>query len=264
MARRVTRALALVVAGIVSCGSSAYATAGTPRFNPKPTGIPGSWALIWHDTFKSKKLNSQHWSVGWPGSETSPVQATNSHETVCYTPSRVKQPGDGSLHLSIVKQPSTCSDQTQPYSAASVVTYGKFAFTYGAVQARVYLPGDKKSGLYDWPNFWGNGTVLDWPAGGENDTFEGLHGRGCWHFHSSSADVGRCLKLMPGWHTVASDWEPGRITYYFDGKKVGAVTDGVTASPQYLVLQMTTAVHIGGVFKPAAFLVDYVRVWQHP
>ena len=100
---------------------------------------------------------------------------------------------------------------------------------------------------------------------GEDDAFEGLGGQACYHYHVSSAAPGACdTTLTPGWHTFASDWQPGSITYYYDGIQVGQTTTGITSSPMYIILNLAVDNTYGGPIQaPATMRVDYVRVWQH-
>ena len=54
---------------------------------------------------------------------------------------------------------------------------------------------------------------------------EGLSGVICWHFHDPLGGPGGCdTAITPGWHTFASDWQPGSVTYYYDGQDVGSIT----------------------------------------
>ena len=57
------------------------------------------------------------------------------------------------------------------------------------------------------------------------------------------------------------DWEPGSLTYYYDGQPVWTYTDGVPSARLYL-----HAVYGVGqnVYVPAQMSIDYIRVWQHP
>jgi beta-glucanase (GH16 family) len=67
-----------------------------------------------------------------------------------------------------------------------------------------------------------------------------------------------------GWHTFAADWEPGSITFYYDGVLIGNETSGITAAPMYLVLNLSVSSGLGSsIVVPATMKVDYVRVWQH-
>jgi beta-glucanase (GH16 family) len=277
--RRPRRAAALVAAGVIAAtnvppatvASAATATAARAAATvapavPRPVGVPGAWKLLWHDEFDGRTLDPAKWTRGWPGWCTTVLQPTNAYETACYDPANATVPGDGSLHLVLTAKTQGCGGVTRTLAGASVVSRGRFQYAYGVAQARVFLPGAPGSRrIANWPNFWGNATSLRWPADGENDTFEGLRGQACWHFHSNAGGPGACTTVAtPGWHVVASDWEPGRVTYYYDGHRVGAVTNGVTGRPQYLAFQLTQSPAWGGPLAlNQPYRVDYVRVWQH-
>ena len=171
--------------------------------------------------------------------------------------------GGGVLTLTLVARPETCGGVTQPYTSGMVTTDGHFSVTYGYLEARIWLPRDAGR-VADWPGFWADGQV--WPADGEIDVAEGLAGRVEGHLHYSGGAVGPVVgpgRYAGGWHTFAVDWEPGSVTYYYDGRDVGRLTTGVPDQPLYLILDL--AVSGGpGTLAPAAMRVAYVRVWQHP
>jgi beta-glucanase (GH16 family) len=161
-------------------------------------------------------------------------------------------------------KPERCGGRTRQFSAGIVTTDGKFSFTYGFAEIRMRLPGSDGV-IYDWPDFWGDGQ--NWPADGEDDIIEGLQGQPCWHFHSPAGAPGGCDTAAPltgGWHTFGADWEPGSVTYYYDGVAVGTVTMGVTSAPMYLIISMGADHHYGGPVRSAKLRIGWVRVWQHP
>jgi beta-glucanase (GH16 family) len=94
------------------------------------------------------------------------------------------------------------------------------------------------------------------------DVLEGLGGSACWHFHDPSGGPGGCASGGYGgaWHTYGADWEPGVVTYYYDGVRVGQISTGITSAPMYLILGMGLG---SSPVAPATEEVDYVRVWQH-
>jgi hypothetical protein len=63
-----------------------------------------------------------------------------------------------------------------------------------------------------------------------------------------------------GWHTYAADWEPGVVTWYYDGKQVWQYTTGIVSNPMFLILNLALNANPSAV--PASLRVDYVRVWQ--
>ena len=93
--------------------------------------------------------------------------------------------------------------------------------------------------------------------------FEGSAGRACWHFHSSSGAPGGCAATANpvGWHTYATEWRPGVVTFFYDGVQVGRITSGIASSPMYIVLNLGVSSAVSGpVTLPSGMLVDYVRV----
>jgi beta-glucanase (GH16 family) len=235
---------------------------------PMPIGIPGIWRLKLDDEFNGTALDASVWRPGWFGEGiTGPASP---FEQACYSSTNVTFPGDGAVQLEITDHPATCDGNTHAYAGAMISSNpsdgrrsGGFQYTYGVAEARIYVPASG-SQIANWPAMWADGQV--WPADGEDDIFEGLSGRACFHLRG----VGRGHATCPpgdftGWHTFASDWERGSVTYYYDGSEVGRVTTNVTASPMYLVLAYTVAEAVGGpIVSPSSMEVDYIRVWQHP
>ncbi len=224
-----------------------------------PPGNPANWRAIFDDEFNGTSLDTSKWSTGWFGSGiTAPV---NSAELQCYDPAQVSQ-GGGELDLTLISKPENCGGQTRPYASGIVTTMGHFSYTYGYIEARVWAPGS--TSISDWPAVWTDGQ--SWPTDGEQDVFEGLGGQACWHFHDPAGAPGGCAPgtFTGGWHTVGADWEPGSVTYYYDGIAVGSVTSGVTSAPMAVILNLAVDNLYGGPAQaPATFKIDYVRIWQH-
>jgi len=244
---------------------TAAATTTSPPSPPPPTGVPGppgdpsSWHTIFDDEFNGTSLDTSKWSTGWYGSGiTAPV---NAEELQCYDPNQVSVAG-GELDLNLVAKTESCGGQTRSYASGLVSTSGKFSYTYGYLEARVWLPGG--SAVTDWPAVWTDGQ--SWPTDGELDAVEGLGGQACWHFHDPLGAFGGCSQttMTGGWHTFGADWEPGSVTYYYDGLAVGTVTQGITGAPMYVILDLAADNANGGALQaPATMRVDYVRIWQH-
>lgn len=270
-------AAAFVVSAAASIGTAAAQAGNFPKGAPSnrasvraagralgpPAGIPGRWRLVLDSAFHGPRL-PQHWHTGWFGKGvTAPV---NPAELACYSPTNVSFPGDGSMHLNVTAQPSSCGGETRPYTGAMVTTdpaHGASGFTYeyGVLQARVYIPA-AHAHIADWPAVWADGQ--SWPADGEDDLMEGLDGTACFHFHDPLGHAGGCdRRLIPGWHTFASEWLPGSVVYYYDGARVGAVFTGITAAPMYVALDNTVSGRAATASVDDSMRVQYVRVWQH-
>lgn len=229
--------------------------------------MPGRWKLIFDDEFDGTSLDTAKWLTGWLSSGiTGPV---NDNEKECYDPSQVSV-GGGSLSLEMIAKIESCGSNDPRFTSGLVNTDGKFSYTYGLLEARVWLPAanENPGRVANWPGVWTDGQ--DWPYDGENDIAEGLGGRICAHFHSAVDNAGlgagggngcSYATYAGGWHTFAADWEPGSVTYYYDGTSIGSLTTGVTSAPMFIVLSY--AAGQAYLQAPATMKVDYVRVWQH-
>lgn len=252
-----TRIRAVIAAAVIILGLAAC-EAPVP---PLPTGDPpGPWHLRFDDEFNGRSLNTTDWSTGWLGQGITPP--VNPGDLNCYDPAKVSV-SDGALHLGLARQPESCGGTTRPYASGMVNSDGKFEFTYGFMEARIWLPG-RGSRITNWPAFWADGH--NWPADGEIDVLEGLGGQACWHFVYSGGNPGGCVRetFTNGWHTFGANWEPRSITYYYDGRVVGTVKSGITSAPMYLIINYAIAHEFGiPVQASATMRVDYVRMWQH-
>ena len=167
--------------------------------------------------------------------------------------------------MTAITKAQVVNGKTYPYTTGAITTNGKFSFTYGAIEARIYLPGSGGT-IDNWPSFWTDGQ--SWPTDGEMDIAEGLGGGASYHFHwgtpSSPQQSGSPVAGdFTGWHTYAANWQPGRVDFYYDGARVGTITTGITSSPMYIILNYAVSQTFGGpIVTPATMKVDYVRVWQ--
>lgn len=234
----------------------------------KPLGIGGSWHLLLNSEFTGHRLKPEIWRSGWFGSGiTGPI---NPNELACYSSTSATLPGDGTLHLSVTAVPSQCGGKSRPYTGAILSTNpedgrssGGFQFRYGLLQARVYIPPAGRL-IANWPVVMMLGQ--NWPEDGEDDVLEGVDGTICSRFHSLAnvyTGSGGCLPgLRGGWHTVAVNWEPRSVTWFYDGREAFHIVKGVTTTPAYIVLAYSASSKDPSVARPGTMRVAYVRVWQ--
>ena len=233
----------------------------------RPTGPVGSWHIVFDDEFTAGSLDLAKWEPNWNGnSVTSITPPVNRNERACYDPKQVVERG-GELDLLAAAGSCTAANGlTYPYRSGMIESNGKFNFTYGVFEARVWTPAGK--GM--WPAFWSDGQV--WPNDGEIDTLEAYGtDTSLFHYYYPGGGPGGSAYVpgaTAGWHIYTTDWEPGIITWYYDGRKVWQLTNAnlaagqtISSSPQYLILNL--GLNSNQSVSPATLRVDYVRVWQH-
>jgi beta-glucanase (GH16 family) len=210
------------------------------------------------------------------------------NELQTYTNRRVNSRIErGQLVIEARRESFTGTDgKSREYTSARLKTLGRFATTYGRVEARIQVP--RGQGI--WPAFWMLGTNIasvGWPACGEIDIMENigrepytvhgtLHGPG----YSGGSGIGGTFKLpgggrfADGFHVFATEWEPDRIRWFVDGqlfftanrKSLPAKAKWVFDQPMFILLNLA----VGGNWPgnpdattsfPQRLLVDYVRVY---
>ena len=236
-------------------------TATPPTATPPPTAPP-SGDEIFRDDFDGASLDLSKWRPNWlAGTDDAITKPVNSAELSCYDPKQVSV-GGGYLHLKADSRACTANNgTTYPYVSGLVESAHDFTFTYGRMEARIWLPPGSGE-VHNWPAFWANGTGT-WPVTGELDVMEALEGHACWHFHSTSGGPGGCAPRPSagGWHTFAAEWRPGVVTYFYDGQQVGRITSGITGSPMYLIFNLALSTEISPPVRvPSEMLVDWVKV----
>jgi beta-glucanase (GH16 family) len=235
--------------------------------------------LIFQDTFDGP--------AGSPPSATNWVLQTGSGgwgnaELQTYTASRDTAYLDGQGDLVLVARADHSGDGG--FTSARLTTKGRFAFTYGTVDARIAVRGG--SGL--WPAFWLLGAASDqvgWPACGEIDVMEryGADRRAHAAVHGPSdvpdgwaitAATGDALQLDSGFHDYRLEWASGSVRVLVDGQQVlftradtlSAPRRWATDQPMVLMLDLAVGGRMAGspdtTLLPAALVVDSIRVWQ--
>lgn len=267
--------------GAASIGASPAAPSPAPTQTPTEDDDPKRDAptytkLKFEENFNGTSLNLDRWRPNWlADSDTAITDPVNSREHSCMDPAQVRV-ANGYLHLTAEKRGcrTTTSGKKYKYASGLVQSNADYQFTYGYVEARMYLEPSTDPALApvgscgpNWATFWLNGEK--WPDDGEIDIMECLReGNAAWHYHWSSGRAGLNAPgweaAMPGkggWHVFGVDWKPNSLTFYYDGRKVGRHTIAVTDSPHYLILSLS----LSGSFvqTPQTLKVDYVRVWKN-
>ena len=244
------------------------ASGSTP---PPPTGAPSPYgqdpalySLAFSDEFDGTTLDGSKWTdhLWYQGTDTTPNYAVS----------------NGSLRM----WPVAGTQYKRDYR--HITTDGKYYQTYGYYEIEAKLPHGKGP----WPAFWLYNHDQPDPYRPEIDIMEAYPGGGPgsgWsdaNLHPTTYGVTiwrgnpgdragfkmvQTPDLSAGFHKYAVKWEPGRQTFYFDGKEVYSV-DVSMGSRMYILLsfQFGSASGEGDASTPTgqgnAFEVRYVRAWS--
>ncbi len=289
----------LILSGLKASGSPAASAGGGALTSPADSKIPvtppawlgqrppveGDWVQTLNETFDGDKLNDKLWTPRFPWDGPQPGQLQR------YAPENVTV-ADGIASFKVEKkQGHENNDPARPtrdYTSGLIQSYAKWTQLYGYFECRVKLPTAR--GL--WPAFWmmpdrgatagkdqwkrrdtGNGAMeidilehlTEWGAGRNNVA---LHWDGYGADHKTWGTTQIYFGPTPdGWHNFGLLWEPGKFTWFIDGKKtVEYANERVSNVPSYLKLN----VQMGGwatkdidLSKLPDFMkVDHVRAWQ--
>lgn len=246
--------------------------------------VEGDWVLTLDEDFAGDELDKERWTprLCWDGPAKDELQR--------YREQNVYVEG-GRLKIKCEKNPGHQYDNpeldTRDYATGAVTTLDKWTQAYGYLEARIKRPTTR--GL--WPAFWmmpdrgpeagdiwqrrdtGNGGMeidiwehlCEWGPGRYNAATH-WDGYGDNHQRWGTPDLHH-LATADGWHVYGLLWEPGKLTWYCDGKKmVEWENERVTAVPLYIKF----TVQMGGWASkdvddealPDFLQVDYVRAWQ--
>lgn len=245
--------------------------------------VEGDWVQTLNENFDGDTLNTEIWRTD--GSMKNPLPGAlerNSAENI--------EVRDGILRLKAEKRSGRHHDLPdggkREYTTGNVDTYDRWTQRYGYFESRMKLPTAR--GL--WPAFWmmpdRGGDDIWWKrvsthnGGMEIDIMEilcewgrgrnnaAVHWDGYGKDHKSWGSSHLYFGPTPDdWHAFGLLWEPGKLTWYIDGKKVCEFEDeAVGTVPNYLILciQMGrwATKDIDDASLPDYFEIDYVRAWQ--
>jgi beta-glucanase (GH16 family) len=243
-----------------------------------------NWLLTWSDEFNGSSGSAPDpakWTIETGGN------GWGNNESEYYTarPQNVRLE-NGNLVLEAIRERFAGPGGIQrDYTSGRLKTQGHFARKYGRFEARIKVPNGK--GI--WSAFWLLGDDFSqngWPACGEIDVMEhvgrqpdivrgSLHGPG----YSGEKSITASYTLPKGrfsddFHIFATEWEPGSIRFYVDGKLFQTKTSADLSSDQrwvfdhpfFIILNLAVGGGLGGIpdnlVSPQRMLVDYVRVYS--
>ncbi|WP_406068308.1 family 16 glycosylhydrolase [Micromonospora sp. NBC_01638] len=241
---------------------------------PPGTQVPG-WRLVWADEFDGPSVDLSRWNLrdNEGRSIDRGCNVDDADNTLV---------SGGVLTLRAQRETAVCSSQTRQYTQSYLDTIGKKSFQYGRFEMRAQSPNGPTDSRGLWPAFW---LRPDDGGKGEIDVVE-LPG-GSQYYHAATQAIFYDYTPVKqdqrwdlptgypgdGFHTYTTEWEPGVIRWYIDGRQVWQRDRSTTPwfdeafnKPYNLRLNFQVGGWLGdpdaATRFPADFRVDYVRVWQ--
>jgi beta-glucanase (GH16 family) len=222
------------------------------------------WTLTFSEEFNGTELEFPKWTAHDPWGKELPREAQ------AYIAEAVAV-SDGRLRITAKRERARYAGRMRDYTSGFVTTWGSFAQTYGRFEIRCRMPAGR--GLE--PKFWllplsggempsidvvdviGSepSKVLFTNRWGDEQTERSYFGN--WSGEDFSA----------GFHVFAVEWNEAKIIWSVDGKPRFESTEGIPKQPLCLGINLA----VGGLrarypdnatMFPAAFEIDYVRVYQ--
>jgi beta-glucanase (GH16 family) len=250
-----------------------------------PADLPGEWVKTLDENFDGTRLNDKLWTPRFPWDGPQPGQLQR------YAPENVTVANGVALFKVEKRFGHENNDPklgSRNYTSGLIQSYDKWTQLYGYFEARIKVPYVR--GL--WPAFWmmpdrgaasglemwnrrdtGKGAmeidimeILSEWGPGRNSVATHWDGYGSDHKQWGTSQI-YYGPTPDGYHVFGLLWEPGKLTWYVDGKKTAEqIGERVSNVPSYLKFN----VQMGGwatskvddANLPAFMEVDYARAWQ--
>lgn len=237
-----------------------------------PDSLPGWKQVFWEDFGKADVPLGEFpgdayrpkWSAGYR--DGTPDTAGKEGKESGYYPSKVLSVKDGVLDwylhsedgvsMGAAPRPRFPNKAENPERDNSLL-YGRYSVRFKADSIKGY-----KLAWLLWPNSdrWPQDGELDFPEG---DLSESI--KGAVHFRSNNpAD----FKLFDAdatfrqWHVATTEWKPGKVEFFLDGRSIGVATKNVPKTPMHLILQTESC--LPKCPKPGTeghVQLDWIAVW---
>ena len=253
---------------------------GTRSAQPAPSGgsVPAGYSLAFAEEFEGGGIDGSKWNTRYRWGTNWIINNERQYYIDVQNGGIGRSPfeNDGN-HLTIKAErtPDSLRGQAngQPWTSGAMTTFGKFSMRYGYVEMRAKFPAGQ--GL--WPAFWllheGNDgsrpeiDVVEFVGKRRDKVYQTYHYYENYVLRSTpSFEVGGG-DWSADFHTYGMKWEPGRITWYVDGRETNSYSSGnVSSESMYLLVNLA----VGGVWNgdpdgstpsPARYTIDYIRAY---
>ena len=181
-----------------------------------------------------------------------------------YYPSKVLSVHDGVLDMYLHSEngipmgaapaPKLEGNQPRPFNSQ---LYGRYSVRFKSDA----LKGFKTAWLL-WPDsgLWPQDGEIDYPEGEVSGNFyAAMHGTGP---NQDVIDVFEANTSFTSWHIATTEWSPGRVEFFLDGRSIGVSTSAIPNKPMHYVIQTESclpACPLPGI--SGHVYVDWVAIW---
>ena len=234
----------------------------------KSTVAPGQ-DLVWSDEFNGSSLDTNIWNY-----ETGNNNGWGNNEKEYYTKDAANvSVKDGCLQITALSS-TNYNGSGFNYTSARITTQNKYAFTYGKVEIRAKVPGDKGT----WPALWMLGSNINsvsWPQCGEIDIMEqgtvtGLDNILCSLHWGGDVSHSRVVQgSTTDFHLYSIDWRADYIAFYIDNQLLYSQPNNSSLpfnSNFFFICNVAVGGNMGGnainLGSSSTMYVDYIRVYN--
>ena len=136
--------------------------------------------------------------------------------------------------------------------------YGRYSVRFKADQVAGY-----KTAWLLWPKSddWNEGEI-DFPEGNLNGKIDAFSHYTGDPRNQSAFSTGA---TFADWHVATTEWSPGKVVFYLDGKVIGTATRNIPNTPMHWVLQTETQLDGGAPANNVSgtVYVDWVAAWAY-
>jgi beta-glucanase (GH16 family) len=182
-----------------------------------------------------------------------------------YFPSKVLSVQDGALDMHLHSEngysmgaapaPKLKGTSTRPYNSQ---LYGRYSVRFRSDA----LTGFKTAWLL-WPDSeqWPRDGEIDFPEGDlAASIFAAVHAAGS---EEDEVDMFHTSSSFSYWHTATTEWSPGRVEFFLDGRSIGTSTKATPDTPMHYVLQTESCLPVCPEPETSGHLyVDWVAIWE--
>lgn len=231
------------------------------------------------DEFNSLDLTNGPWkpAISWaPNGTTDPTTSSWSMNPAWGPTSaadaNVFSVTNGVLSIAIKPTPADVTPSSvgnAPFLSGQLTTQAAFSQTYGYFEMNAKLAGGAGVNSAFWllpqDGFWPPELDVEEVLGGNPTTLVDTAHSQASGTHTANPHWSNIPDASAGFHTYGLDWEPDKLTWYFDGRQTAQeATPADMNKPMYMLLSNMTGTSSSWIGQPAAGTATSMQVnWVH-